>query len=512
MTGDAPLVSPPMPQPTDSMPRSRGQRPFLIGGLSRPQRALTLIIIVYVVFFFGMAKRCYDVFGYDSGGTAVFNNMMWWTCHGKPFHIAALTTADATKPVSNLAIHAAYFWAFLVPIYWMFPHVYTLLFLQSLALGLAAVPMYLIARRALASEVAAVLAAAAFILMPPIVSQNVNQIQEPSFLPVFLLFAIYYFIERRLALFALWAVLACLNRENVPLAVIMFGVWALIERRGWKWVVPPIAWGLVYFWFTTSVAMPYFREGQPWHVTEQFSYLGKSVGEIITNMITRPGLVLGHIFEAEKIQYFLFLMQPMAWVLPFASPASLVGLPDLAINMLSENSALRVIAWHYNLLTGSALFVAAVMAIKKISGWLSRGFATGCHAALMATGLLALSIAHWFLWYQPQHYRKLPYHDTLKRAISRVPKEASVLSPFRVQAHFSGRARYDSINVFKTNPAYAADFEYVLLDANERQFPPAITQEFFNQFAKSPDYQPVFAENNVFVFRRVAPQRPGAAR
>ena len=46
-------------------------------------------------------------------------------------------------------------------------------------------------------------------------------------------------------------------------------------------------------------------------------------------------------------------------------------------------------------------------------------------------------------------------------------------------------------------------FEYVILDANEQQFPPPITQEFFDSFHKNPNYRLIFAETNVFVFQRL---------
>jgi uncharacterized membrane protein len=469
--------------------------------LGKPQRALVFIILGYVAVFFGMAKHCHDVFGYDSGGTAVFNSMMWNTLHGRPFHISALTTAEARKPINNLAIHAAYFWVFLLPFYALIPGPATLLFLQSLALGLSAVPVYLIARRLLKDETAAVLLGAAFILIPPIVSQNVNQIQEPSFLPVVLLFAIYFFIAQRWGPFLVLCVLSCLNRENVPLAVAMFGLWALVERRSWRWVVVPIVGGTVYFLFVTLVAMPYFREGESWHVAKQFEHLGNGPVGILVNLCTKPQLLFGHLLGADNVQYVVQLVQPMGWLLPWLHPAALLALPDLAANTLSNNSALKVIAWHYNLTTTSALFVSLIFTLRRLNGWLQQRW--GCsQLVVLAAGIFLLAGAHWFLWFQPQMFRQRPYHDTLTKAIRSIPPQASVLSSFRIQAHFSSRPRYDALSVFQNYPAYARSFEYVVLDANERQFPPFITREFFESFRNNPEYELVFAENNVFVFRR----------
>lgn len=472
-----------------------------------PQRVLCVAVAVYVLLFFGLAKRCYEVFGYDSGGTAVFNNMMWNTLHGRPFHISALTTADARKPVNNLAIHAAYFWVFLVPVYFVAPDPRTLLFCQSLALGLAAWPAYRIARRVLEDDWAAVGMALALIMMPGVVSQNVNQIQEPCFLPVVLLFAIFFFLEQRFRAFLLTAFLACLNRENVPLAVMFFGAWALWERRRWPWVVAPVVLGAGYFAFVTWVAMPWFRGGEPWHVAKQFEHLGHGPVDIVRNIFVEPSRLFGHLFGELNLLYLAQLLIPLGGWLPLMHPSALLAVPDLAANLLSNNSALKVIAWHYHLTITPALFVSLLFAVRRLGlRWQQRR--PGAHLPVLCFGFLVLATAHWFLWFQPVMFRKLPYHDTLVKVVRLIPRDAAVLSSFRIQAHFSSRARYDAISLFENYPEYARTFEYVVLDANERRFPPFITREFFDSFYKNPEYELVFAENHVFVFRRRDGGRP----
>src|SRR5207249_2153906 len=147
--------------------------------------------------------------------------MFWCTVNGRGiFHSTGIG-------YSNLAVHAAFLWALLIPFYWLMPGVPTLIFMQSLFLGVAAVPMYLIARHVLKDHRISLLLAAAFVLLPPIVSQNVNQVEEPSFMAVFLLFAFYFFQQEKFEWFIALAAVACLGRENVPLAIAMFGVYGL---------------------------------------------------------------------------------------------------------------------------------------------------------------------------------------------------------------------------------------------------------------------------------------------
>lgn len=450
-------------------------------------KSLVILISVYGLFFFWLAHRRFAVFGNDTSDFGYFNNMFWYTVRGKFFYATA-------SGGSNLGVHAAFLWALLIPAYWLVPGVPTLIFLQTLFLGLCAWPVYLIARRIVEDHATSLLLAATFILLPPIVSQNVNQIEEPSFIGVFLLFTFYFYMQERFGLFMLFGAISCLGRENVPLAIAMFSAYAWFQRRGWKWIVAPPAMAIPYFLFAIYVVIPHYHQGEQWHAMRMFKYLGDTPGSIVWNALTEPGRVINHLTGQENVTYFINLVQPLGWVLPFFSFASLMALPDLAINLLSDNGALKVINWHYNVFTACFLFIGVIYTVRRFGG---------AQVRVWAASLLLLTAAHWFLWFFPRQYVRLPYHDTLVRAIEVVPPDKSIIVPVRIQGHITSRARYDQINYFSQNPAYAKQFEYVILDGNERQYPPAITQEFFNQFYKSPDYQMIFAENNVFVFRRL---------
>jgi uncharacterized membrane protein len=458
-------------------------------------KPLALLIGAYILFFFWLAYRRWMVFGNDTSDFGYFNNMFWYTIRGRFFYACA-------SDMSNLGVHTAFLWALLVPFYWLVPGVPTLIFLQTLFLGLSGWPLYLIARRIFNHHRTALIMTGAFLLLPPIVSQNVNQIEEPSFIAVFLLATYYFYQQERFVPFVVFGFISCLGRENVPLAIAMFGIYALIQRRDWKWIAVPLVMGGVYFLVAIKILLPHFQAGQQWHAMRMFKYLGNSPEEIISNTLTHPGRVVEHITGEENVRYVVFLLQPVAFVLPFLSPASLMALPDLAINLLSDNSALKVINWHYNVITGCFLFVSAMYGVRRVAAWLRAHYGATAFEPVMGVALLLLSAGHWFLWYFPQQYRRLPYHEALVHAMAAVPADKSVIVPVRIQGHVTSRAHYDQLNYFVQNRPYAEQFEYVILDANERQYPPAITQEFFDSFYKNPKYKLIFHEQNVFVFQR----------
>ncbi len=509
-----------MPGKTNSnVPRkTRTGGPSFCAKRTAGEWALVWVIIAYLVVMFSLALRQYSVFGRDGSLYAENNSMFWWTLHGKWFYVPPYE-------ISMFAQHAPLFHILLLPFYWIAPGVSTLLFLQTLALALAAIPVYLLARKLLACESAAVLLAIAFLLFPPLISQNLNQIQQPSFLPVVLMFAIYFFVENCLGWFLAFAFLSCTVRENVPVAICMFGVWALIERRGWKWAVAPMALGAVYFVLATKVIMPTFRSagnmqiyGQQWHVLRYFSYLGQTPSQILATIPSHPGILVEHVLQRDVLTYLVLLTQPLGWVLPFGGWAALIAVPDLLGNMLTSETMMRVIPYHYNVVTGTALFAGAIFGVRRLAGILQRRLSGGNYAPVLAGTLVALCAAHWMLWLDLGRFEKLPYHDTLVKALEFVPKDASLLVPRRMLGQASSRPKWDVNAVFwkeylgaepRSIPTdWGSTFEYVILDANERQYPPFITRDIFMQFYTNTTYQLVFNENNVFVFHHVQSPMP----
>lgn len=458
------------------------------------------IIVGYVLVFFLLARESFEALGYDSGEIGAANNLLWWVVHGRPFRLSVI------GDLSYLGIHVELFWLLLTPIYALLPGPHTLLFLQTIALGLTALPVYLIVRWLWENERAAVLIGSAFLFFPSIAAGNLNQVHPVAYVPVLVVSAVYLFLRERWGWFLVFASLACLVRENVALGVSMFGIWAWVQRRPWKWRLIPLLGCGGYVLVAVGLIIPTALQGQPWRPGSYFSYLGATPGVIVLNAVTQPGLVLSHLFSGENIQYFVFLVQPLAWTIPFGHWAALLAAPDLALNLLSDNSGMKVVGWHYQFLTSTGLYIGALFTMKRIMDWLRKrgGDGGGGYPVLFATATLMFCLAHWFLWFQPQKFKAIPQREALLRAVAVVPPDKSVLVPDRLKGHVSSREHYDGINRFMGQQReYVAQFEYVILDANERQYPPIITREFFDTFRNNPKYQLVFAEQNVFVFQRL---------
>jgi hypothetical protein len=246
--------------------------------------------------------------------------------------------------------------------------------------------------------------------------------------------------------------------------------------------------GTVYFWLVLFVVVPALRRSEPWHGTNYFTYLGHQPGEIVWGALTHPGAVLQNLSTRWNARLVVLLFGPML-LLPLASPASLIALPDLSIWLLSNLTVVKVIQYHYNVLTSSALFVGTILALAKTGRWRGRLIATLVVATLALTPV----------WIHPAEYRARPNQAALERALQIVPVDRSVLVPLRLGGHVAQRPHWGNLFLLRDRPEYAAQFEYVILDTREERYPQVVAPGWDDA-----NYEQVFAEDGVYIYRRRA--------
>lgn len=172
------------------------------------------------------------------------------------------------------------------------------------------------------------------------------------------LLAGFYFalIDRRIAWAALCAILLMLVKEPFALETAACGVllsWlgmkgkamngdslAYSERR---WLMAGgaglVAVGLVYFYFVMHYLIPFFTPdgGRGFLDSDAFGWLGHSIGEMASNIVLQPHLILNEIFTTpSKLVYLVVVFGLLAFI-PLLRPALLIpAIPLLAISMLSR--------------------------------------------------------------------------------------------------------------------------------------------------------------------------------
>ena len=176
-----------------------------------PWVLLAIAIAAYVVYV-----SFHTIGNHRSLGTAAFDlgiqeNTIWNTLHGNFFYSSLMDS-------HYLGVHTSLVLLLVVPIYALAPAAETLLVLQALVLGLAALPLYLLAQRILEKNFQALLVALLWLTHPAVGGANFYDFHPIAFSPLFLFTAVYFWWCRRWRPF--WISIVLLLSVKEELAII----------------------------------------------------------------------------------------------------------------------------------------------------------------------------------------------------------------------------------------------------------------------------------------------------
>jgi uncharacterized membrane protein len=370
-----------------------------------------------------------------------------------------------------------------------------LLLLQTVVIALGAWPVYLLARLALSRPPPAggedvprqtgdepagqklaycllpPLFAFAYLMFPALQSANQFDFHAVALAPTLFLFALYFIETERWGQFAILALLTMWCKEDMALVVFMLGLYALVVRRQWR--IGPATMVVAGAWFLLAVGwiLPHFDTRGVSPVATRYAYLGDGPGEMLSTVLTRPGVVLQQLITAEKGIYVFNMLAPVAFVALLAPQVLILAVPTLAVNLLSTDGFMHQLeGFHYGVMLAPIVVVAAAYG----AAWLVRRWPR----SRMSPSLLAAAILVATLWYHRSHgytplavqfkgtWPAISAHHRLGEEMARqIPVEASLAALPRLNPHASQRQQLTMIDRVEDGlPAPLHDAEYVWLD------------------------------------------------
>jgi uncharacterized membrane protein len=340
--------------------------------VSRRARRISTVVTLAAVAGYGTYVSRYTLFqhwrfqtyNFDLGQ---YDNVFWNALHGRPM---VCTPLGAFKNWSSLGGHADLGAFFLLPFYAIYPHAETLLVMQSVLLGLGAIPIYLFAARRLPPSYASVLAIC-YLLFPPLHGANFYDFHFQPIAATFVLFTIWFVDIRRWFWAGLFYVIAISCREDISVGLTFFGLYLILTRyRPAAGAIMAVV-GLIYFvvmrfyimasygpgWFSDIYKELYPQPNGP------FSY-----GGVMQTLATNPTFVFRSLLTSDKLRYFLQIMTPIAflplrraYLLPALAPGALFTLLTTAYGPTTD------IAFQYSGHFTPYIFMASAVALASIN-------------------------------------------------------------------------------------------------------------------------------------------------
>ena len=425
-------------------------------------RLVTLLAIAAYVTFYSLATinnhQGFATYGFDFG---IYDQGMWLLSRFEDPFITIMGR-------HLFGDHTSFILLPFVPLYWLFPAAEVLLILQSLALGIAAWPVFLVARDLLRDERLAAPIAVGFLLQPALGWTNFEQFHPDVFEVPLLMFTLWFMIRRRWVPYFVFLGLLLLVKEDVALLTFVLGLYVAVRYSPKVGIATSVV-SVLFFVFAVFVVLRHFNEVgtlNAWRIP----FGGP--GGLIEAVFTQPGEVAQYVVSDDRPLYMLQLLAPFAFLPLLAPEVLIVAIGPLLSNVLSTFWYQYHIEYHYGTLILPILALASIVAISRVRRVEFR--------RIMAVALLAAALLGTFLWGPLPGSRKPaaivdtshPSFEFITEAVSLVPEDAVVSAHYRYVTHLDHRPL---IYEFPT-PFHARNWG--LHDQNGERLPEADTIEY----------------------------------
>ena len=424
---------------------------------------------------------------------------VWTTAHGQPLRMTDLHGDQ----ISRLAAHVDPILVAFAPLWWLWPSPHMLLVFQACAVALGAIPVFLLARKQLASSRAGLGFGLAYLLYPATGWLTLNEFHPVALATPLLLLAFWYLEEDRLLPFSVCALAAATCKEEIALVVAGFGIWYALARGRWAAgaaiAVVSSAWAVV----AIAIVIPHYNAGAGSDFYGRYSEVGGSAGGILKTAFTHPLRIAEAAFGARDLHYLVDLVAPLAALCLLAPLVLVAALPELAINLLSSATTQTSIHFHYTAGLIPPLVIGAILGAKRLSRWAFPVAAAVVLAALIGNYRLG-PIPGWRHVPGGQTFQATAAHVTAHdhiadRALKLIPAAAVVSATNTLGAHLSARRRVLSFPFIEDSKWVAADETQ---PGYADRYAPVPTATQLAALRRNPEWRLVFEEDGILIFRR----------
>jgi uncharacterized membrane protein len=422
----------------------------------------TLVLITTCCLGYGLFMSFYTIRWHHKLGTAVFdlginNNLMHGGLEGVFNHSTVIFPEDPAMYVANHVKLGLYLF---LPIYALVPRAETLLTIQSFALGLGALPLFLFARRRL-PEWAAAAVALCYLAYYPMHSANFYEMKEVPIASVFLLTTIWAADARRWWFCGVAFFCTLIMREDTPPGLAVVGTFLLLT--GYRPRAGAIMAAISISWFV-FLRFHLMEEAGKWWFPNMYEDLWapgeKGFRSVIKTLLSNPYYTLRHVVVEKKVFYLLHLLVPVMFLPARRWYLWAAFIPGAIITLLvTDYDPPIMFTFQYVMYWAPFLFVAAVLFLASVAKRVDFG-PQRAQAALLSVALASVVLSYNYGAFAAREksfrsgYHTISFqftdaqrkeYEQLRELVSHIPPKASVAATERIGAHVAARRWFYSM-------------------------------------------------------------------
>jgi uncharacterized membrane protein len=401
----------------------------------------------------------------------IYDNMIFNAMKGHLFQAPVLYGPGKFNSLSG---HAEYAVPLFAAFYAIKPGAETLLVMQAIAFGGAAIPLYMFARTML-GRLTSVLLSLSYLMFAPLHGPQFYDFHWlPMCIPMYF-FLFYALATRKNWLTYLMVFLLFALREDLAIGVACLGAFLFLSGTRVRFGAGLALVSTVWFAINKFVIMPW--AGSWWFenlYSELFADGKASYANVIKTLVSNPFFALSTVVRGAKLTYLLHMLAPLVFLPVRRLGFLLLFFPGAFLTLMTTGYAPTIsIAFQYTSNWIPFLFGTSALTLHLIgrgeNGKLRVAAAIGAVCVTMLShsyGFGALLQHESFVGgfgrvnFEMSDTARKRYED-LRRVLSHIPPEASVASTEYMSPHVSTRLQ---AYVFRYD---VGPVDYILLSENE---------------------------------------------
>lgn len=420
--------------------------------------AATIIMFMIGCFFVVHAKI--NGFLLRSGDTADAEQALWNATHGNGFLQGDLWDESDFREHLNF-VQFLYF-----PFYKLFPNLLTLYAIIICSYAAAAWMLFGYAKSKI-GELSAFVLTLLFLLNPIVLWQNLESMHVVAVAGPFLLFTLIFYERKQYGWWLFWLIVTASVSEFVAPTILMLTVLAWVQRRSWKWVLPPFFAGsamlsAAHYYITLG----YAQNDRLMDIFKNWDFLQNMAGKRL------------HMVE----DFF----KPVLYITPFFSWYVLLTIPTMAITFFAIDKMRLGVSPHLFVFIPTIIIFAVLDVLTRVLAKTRKLILAACVAGTI------LSVGMWnrYLDIAPAKNAK-----AMQQAAAMVPPSASVASFRTIATSVNHRKHF----YFLDNAKYA---DYIILNTDAGDTIGKPWTPYIDSVKQSPDYRKIFDKDGISVYAK----------
>jgi uncharacterized membrane protein len=396
----------------------------------------------FVVVFAPLVYRRHANFASFSWDMGIFDQAVWLLAHGKTF--------ITVRGLDFFGHHGSFAMYLLAPFYWLGAGPHFLNIVQVLSLAAGAAPVFLLGRDRLGRGWMPLAVVAVYLLHPALGFMSWELFHPEVMAITPLLFAWWLATKRRWGWYAAALIYAVLWKEDVALAALVIGV-MLAFRKDTRRVGLITAGAALLWWIVITRVMLPAVAGEAFY-GQLYQGIGSTPGRIAYKAVTDPTNITNRLTNGEARTYLWQMFAPYGFF-PLAGLGSLLGLPQLVANLLSDYIWTREIKVHYAAIPIAGLTIGMVEGVA----WIGRRLKA---APILVGALVLVAVMGTVTWgispisrdYDRGYWGYDVSRLEVKReAVAMVPAGEATSATYLLVPHLAHRAQiYEFPNPFQS--------------------------------------------------------------